>query len=177
MSVRDRLQELRAQRTKLRAELREESKQGFKEMAAELFEAHPKLRSFSWKQYTDYFNDGEPCHFHAHTDYPDVNGHDPDSGRGDNWSDETISVVVGHRQRSETIQYGWQQGQIRTWQEPIYEERPNPAYDPELVAAHEDVCEFLRGFETDDFEEMFGDHVQITVTRDGVEIEEYTSHD
>lgn len=37
------------------------------ELAA-VFEAHPTLEEFYWRQYTDYFNDGEQCNFHAHTD-------------------------------------------------------------------------------------------------------------
>jgi hypothetical protein len=31
-----------------------------------IFEAHPELVSFSWTQYTPYFNDGDACYFSVH---------------------------------------------------------------------------------------------------------------
>jgi len=41
----------------------------------------------------------------------------------------------------------------------------------------QDKCgEFLGNFETEDFEALFGDHAAITVTRKGVQVEEY-DHD
>lgn len=39
-----------------------------------LFESHPELQSFSWTQYTPYFNDGEECVFGVNVDDPDING-------------------------------------------------------------------------------------------------------
>lgn len=48
----------------------------FKEESKDLFEQNPDLYSFSWTQYTPYFNDGDACEFSAHTEYPDVNGMD-----------------------------------------------------------------------------------------------------
>lgn len=48
-------------------ELNKELKEGFKDALKEssdaLFLKYPKLESFSWTQYTPYFNDGEPCEF------------------------------------------------------------------------------------------------------------------
>lgn len=35
-----------------------------------IFEEYPNLISFSWDQYTPYFNDGEVCEFSAYVDYP-----------------------------------------------------------------------------------------------------------
>ena len=40
----------------------------------QLFEKFPRLNSFSWTQYTPYFNDGDTCVFRVHTDDPDING-------------------------------------------------------------------------------------------------------
>lgn len=34
-----------------------------------VFEAHPEMISFSWTQYTPYFNDGEACYFSVHEPY------------------------------------------------------------------------------------------------------------
>ena len=49
-------------------------KDAFRNAAKSLFQENSDLVSFSWAQYTPYFNDGDPCNFYAHADYPDVNG-------------------------------------------------------------------------------------------------------
>ena len=58
------------------SELREAKKDAagemFREEADKIFEKYSDLLSFSWTQYTDYFNDGEPCTFSVHGDYPDI---------------------------------------------------------------------------------------------------------
>lgn len=46
-----------------------EAKNLFNTFAKEIFEKHPKLESFSWYQYTPYFNDGDTCEFGVHNDY------------------------------------------------------------------------------------------------------------
>jgi len=74
-----RVQEYREAREKM-LELRKEyldiGQEYFREEAKALFLKHPDLRSFGWVQYTPYFNDGDACHFCAHTDDPRVNGLD-----------------------------------------------------------------------------------------------------
>ncbi len=47
----------------LNKELKECFKDALKESADILFQKYPKLESFSWAQYTPYFNDGDPCEF------------------------------------------------------------------------------------------------------------------
>jgi len=49
--------------------------------------------------------------------------------------------------------------------------KSEPDESAEGVAARE-VIAFLKTFAKDDFEDMFGDHVKVTVTKDGVEVEE-----
>lgn len=62
------LQELKNKRKELLAQILEESKKFFTHVSKEIFKNHPKLESFSWTQYTPYFNDGDECRFSAHTD-------------------------------------------------------------------------------------------------------------
>lgn len=47
----------------LNKELKENFKDALKESAGILFQKHQKLETFSWTQYTPYFNDGDPCEF------------------------------------------------------------------------------------------------------------------
>ncbi len=51
-------------------------KEAFRNAAKSLFADNPDIVSFSWTQYTPYFNDGDECTFGAHIDYPEINGSD-----------------------------------------------------------------------------------------------------
>ncbi len=64
---------LKKQLADLRKEYQKAGKAAFGEESKELFDAHPKMKHFGWRQYTPYFNDGEPCTFRACTDDPDIN--------------------------------------------------------------------------------------------------------
>ena len=74
--LRSKINQLNKQISKLEAQVSKESTKlatkGFKE----LFKKHKSLQSFSWNQYTPYFNDGEECVFGAYTDYISINGSD-----------------------------------------------------------------------------------------------------
>lgn len=54
-------------------ELAEKSKAAFGEVCKEIFKKYPKMESFSWHQYTPYFNDGDECRFYVHSDSVAVN--------------------------------------------------------------------------------------------------------
>jgi hypothetical protein len=124
------------------------AQEAFKEGATELFDAHHKLDSFGWTQYTPYFNDGDTCTFSANIDEPRINGEDQ-------WDLPALRKTIGL-------------GAARV---------PNPEFDTELAAAADAVSEFLGGFDSEDFQDMFGDHMQVTVLRDGrLEVAEY-EHD
>lgn len=67
---------LRKELDDLRKQYLKAGKEAFKEHSKELFDRHPKMKEYSWCQYTPYFNDGEPCTFRANTSDPDINGVD-----------------------------------------------------------------------------------------------------
>jgi hypothetical protein len=165
-SAQQRIEAIRAERKRLKQELNEKVKAAFAEASRELFESHPGLESFGWRQYSPHFNDGEPCYFRARNEDLEsltING---ESGYDLEWYGETKYQPTGRSEPS-----GW--GGTRQ----VYANLPNSNYDAELTAAADAVLEFLARFDEDDYEEMFGDHVEVTVTRDGVTVDEYTSHD
>jgi len=47
-------------------QLRKEGQSIFEAAAKELFAKYPSLESFSWTQWTPYFNDGDTCYFSVH---------------------------------------------------------------------------------------------------------------
>jgi hypothetical protein len=70
----------REQMRQLEKEYVKIGKEFFKDECRRLFEETPQLIDFGWRQYTPYFNDGEPCTFRCNTDDAMVNGYDPYSG-------------------------------------------------------------------------------------------------
>lgn len=65
------LEEIKKLRETVEAEkkvLNKKCKESFTEVVKEIFTTYPKLKSFAWRQYTPYFNDGEPCEFSVHSD-------------------------------------------------------------------------------------------------------------
>ena len=145
---------------KLKEEMLEASNKIFTEMTKVIFEEHPKVKSFGWNQYTPYFNDVETCTFFANTDYIYINGMSVDESE---WINENIITSYG------------------TWnrEEKVYKDRtevPNLNYDSELVKANDEIKEFLCNFDEEFFMSQFGDHAEVTVTAEGVSVDEY-EHD
>lgn len=145
---------------KLKEEMLEVSNKIFTELTKTIFEEHPKIKSFGWNQYTPYFNDGDTCTFSANVDYMYINGTCVDDS---DWISEKIITNYGNWNREKKVYEG------RT-------EVPNLNYDSELVKANDEIREYLFNFDEDFFESQFGDHAKVTVTSEGVSVDEY-EHD
>lgn len=137
-------QALRAERDALTAQLKDVAKLAFREQSEALFAAHPGLQAFCWRQYTPYFNDGEPCVFSANTDSLTLRfAGDSEEDDEDDW---------------------WSR-----------------SYDPNWIKTPRDeaglaIVAFLGSFSNEDYLEMFGDHVEVNVSRAGVDVQDY-DHD
>jgi hypothetical protein len=189
----EKYQALRQQIVDARKKMQETAKGLFNEMSAGVFEENPTLMSFSWTQYTPYFNDGDVCEFSCHSDYPTVSmmvGDDLysyDSNRGEllindeeaKSADDLIRKFKDMGVDSFSVkgkQYAYNAATktvtVDGVKVPSYTEN-SKLFDPlEKV-----VADFLRTFEDEDMEAMFGDHMKVIVSRDGsIETEEY-SHD
>jgi hypothetical protein len=132
------------------------SKQLFSAASKALFEKFPKLEKFSWAQYTPHFNDGDTCSFSVHTDTLRSFVYDGESGYD---GEETyIEIYNIGREFDMTLRkyVDVEVGEVE-----------------ECLKA---ISNFLESFDEDYFEESFGDHVEVIVTRDNVETEEY-DHD
>lgn len=107
--------------------------------------------SFSWKQYTPHWADGETCEFSAHTEYIQLRTTD-DSEEED--FDKSNLFDYSKDYKTKTLK----------------------ASLTPREAAGKDVLELLDNFDEDSLQTMFGDHAKVIVTKGGVEVEEY-SHD
>jgi hypothetical protein len=144
----------------IKFQLSEKLKDNFYSLTKELFIAYPELKSFGWKQYTPYFNDGEECVFSSLHYYPTINGNDENYDESEQAEGEIDIVKLG----GETIYgVGWKK-------------IPNPDYNPYYGEIVSTVKQFLNQFDNEDMEELFGNHVAIRVTESGVVIEEYEDH-
>ena len=154
------LKEKQEEIKKLKKEMVEASNKIFTELTKSIFEENPKLQSFGWNQYTPYFNDGDTCTFSANTDYIYINGDSVDEA---DWISETKITNYGTWNREKRQYEG------RT-------EVPNLDFDPELSKVNDEIKEFLRNFDNDFFMSQFGDHAEVTITAEGVSVDEY-EHD
>lgn len=146
----EKISALRAKRVALNKEIEEDGKNLFLAASAEIFAANPQLVSYSWKQYTPYFNDGDSCEFSANTEYFNVKvSSDPAAADEDEDEDDD---------------------EFSTWG---LDKKANLSPKEKAGLAIGDLLEL---FEDDDYQMMFGDHVKVTVTVDGVEVDEY-QHD
>lgn len=164
----------------------------------------PGVRRFGWKQYTPYFNDGDPCVFSVHTLWADPADAvrprvhlAPLPGRhnmpccdkprsevpqGSRVTDSVGEVTCGLLSddeddddlRADGVEYDDRWGKYPGWgaNKGDYVGPDKDRYD-RLLALSEAV---ESGHYDNVLLEHFGDHASITVTREGIEVEEY-SHD
>lgn len=163
MKINEKIKELDETRKKiseLKQELVDKSTEVFQEFQKDIFNKYPQLESFGWTQYTPYFNDGDTCIFSPHTNYLKIN---------DEWVDD--SAWVGE---NITTNWGKWNQQLRIYEGRV--EEPNPNYNEELSKANSEIVDFLSKFDDDFYLSKFGDHSEITITKDSLTIEDY-DHD
>lgn len=80
--------ELSALKEAYDTKLEEEGEEALKELFKDFFEKYPSAKAITWRQYTPYFNDGDPCYFRVgemnlhldededEDDYDDYDGYD-----------------------------------------------------------------------------------------------------
>lgn len=124
----------------------EDLRKEFPAMFKELFEKNDKIESFSWNQYTPYFNDGDVCEFKVYADYPDVNGQSIDDIEWYNW--KSSYFFKGNPEYTN-----------------LFEENPN--LDKEACLCVEEFKNIFSSIPEDFMRDLFGDHVRVTITKSG----------
>lgn len=112
------------------------------------FAAHPDVEIISWRQYTPYFNDGEACEFGVY---------EPEFFFEGEW-DENERYNEGHSS------WSFSRGA-----------ETDSRFSAQLKADWNGISDLIQGDE-DSMLAIFGDHVTVTVTRDGITVDEY-DHD
>ena len=154
----------------LKAKFQAEAQAMFKETMKEFFDKNPGITALKWTQYTPYFNDGDACVFGVNDVYF-TNAPADELENITAWGEyegEDESVWV-----SQNIAYVLNSGS-KYYQEEAAKIRAAGGFD-------EDSCNLIdkmiqSGEMEDIMWEMFGDHVVITATRDGFDVNDY-EHD
>lgn len=138
------LQKIAEMKQQYEATMRAEGKQALAEEFKAFFAAHPEITAVRWRQYTPYFNDGDPCVFRLCSIYFRSPGWDEDGG---DYSDGFCDEYDG-----------------------AFKALPEATRDAcralsEALNANEDVLEAV-----------LGDHVRVTATAEGFDVEEH-AHD
>lgn len=141
-------QELREHMQKVRELMKKRGKKLFLQAARDFFTNHPEVESFGWRQYTPYFNDGDPCEFSVHSEAEDVR----------------IDGQIGYDLQG-TIEYS------QATRDAYYLERQL------LLTKHKEVADIVSILSEDDMQAIFGDHTEVTVKRNGEIETERHDHD
>lgn len=168
MAISESFAELVAEIAEFQVKMQKKGEKLIEKVLAGFFESHPTARKIQWTQYTPYFNDGDECIFRVND--PEVLLFTPPR-------DNTICGSCQSPFTSETIKFCGNCGVKRVFHDPdedgefesswsLRESNPSLANDlKELDKAFSDIQDTMRA--------IFGDHVKVTITREGTEVEEY----
>jgi hypothetical protein len=144
-----------------------------------LFKEHPDLESFSWTQYTPHWNDGDEISFEANIEYVYINDSDNSfcaevlkqklyNIKNKKKVKAKLEKELEQAEKSKTDQW-----RVDGLKNKIEELEEDPVEIEALYKMTDAVAALLKSLDDDTLEEMFGDHVKVTVTVNGAETEEY----
>jgi hypothetical protein len=157
----------KAQYEEARKKMIEQTDGALKEMVKEIFDAFPGLQSFGWTQYTPYFNDGDTCEFGVNTYSDEI--YINDSRDEDDYEDWKCPQCK--RSNGYDVAFCPKDGAPK----PVAEVATFSKEDRE--AAAEMVSDMLKNFDDDMMQDLYGDHVQVTIHRNGTATKEEYEHD
>ena len=146
------IEQIRLETTGLEKKYARHLKEMFKNLSAELFERYPQVKAISWRQFTPYYCDGDPCEFRVYADWM-----------------ETLEIWFGGREdfnsfyEYDTEHYSFDNGLTDAMiaVKPIYEA----------------FSDFIEAFEDQQLQRIIRDEGIITLMRDGtIKVTEY-DHD
>lgn len=166
-TLNDAFNDLIEKQKELQKQFQETAQALFKETTKEFFDKNPGITAIKWTQYTPYWNDGDTCEFGVNDPtFTNATGDDLDEVspygeyEGENedvWATESIEYVFNNKGNH----YDKEKNLILS----------GPTIDVESCKLFDKM---IRSSEMEDVMlAMFGNHVVVTATRDGFEVEEY----
>lgn len=151
----EKINQLLATYAEQRRQFTKDATQALREVFKDVFDQHPELTVIVWSQYTPYFNDGDECVFRVNSV---TCSNAPDTENVSSW---------GEYEGEEEGVWLWSDGFSATDVEASASIRKMARALDEVIQSSD---------MTDVLKDVFGDHVQVTVTRDGIDITDY-EHD
>lgn len=155
--------ELEAKKKAVEEEYQQQATALFKE----IFDAIPQVYGFAWVQYTPYFNDGDPCKFRM-GEISILLGEPTEDDYGDSSYPEGWSVCYNGSldPKDKNSKYDYVVNS--------YNEARKTFTEEEMTTLLE-LCQFLES-QNDLMHGLYGDHVRVTITREGTSTDEF-DHD
>jgi hypothetical protein len=178
----------------VRAEIRNAGRSAIAEASASFFERNPGVHGFRWTQYTPYWMDGEECVFSANEPDLDItpqerrlsDGQQGLARRKTHYLGEIEKAhafmqgreaVVGHQRRRTYSQQDIDRAEAEIARiDALIEQVGGDETYARIVDDFTVISRFIQSIRSSDLELIFGDHVQVFVTKDGVQVEKY-DHD
>jgi hypothetical protein len=198
MSIETVIQELadfNANYKKVREEFVKKLVPQFAEVFEQFFAENPNVGGVVWTQYTPYFNDGDECVFRVSgkylfptsTDLDDLSGYDEDLFPS--FDDIKNYVYVLENDKAPANYRTWYDADAfkrtfgATKEQHILDVAQTAGLNKGNVVEFyktlndwEKLQDTLASIDDDIYKDIFGDHAKIVVTRDGINVDEY-SHD
>jgi hypothetical protein len=131
--------------------------------------ADPYIAKLGWTQYTPYFNDGDPCVFSVGEPWFRTVDDDED--------EDDYSLAIGYSGHPTLGKRDYEWDNARDFDNRRKVFKPYEGTHRESFDACLALSEAIESGAFDDvLLEAFGDHCQVTVTADGITVDEY-SHD
>jgi len=150
----------------------EELRKEFPNMFKDLLSNAKTFETLSWNQYTPYFNDGEECTFSANVAYLMIDGEYADS------RPRLKRAIYGKLLTQEEVEFSNEVRRNYPYFRPYslgdngYVKNPN--FDTHDGEIYETIKTILSEIPEDFLKELFGDHVTITMKKDGsIDVKEY----
>lgn len=164
-------------------EVTEQLKPNFHSIFKPYLESHPIIENVSFTAYTPYFNDGDECIYSVSELNAQIEGFDDDEW-GFFGTYSSYDAVLDYLQTGKVPESTWKPHHYDTYRE-YWIKSSQPLIElgidklTEIVTAQKAGIELQRTMNSipeDVIRDMFGDHVKVTIDRDGVTTEDY-DHD
>lgn len=167
------LDEHRLQINKLQEEIRQKAKGVMAVVFRDFFEKWPEVEVLTWNQYTPYFNDGEECVFSVNDLYAVRSKEELDEVRHPEEVPDIFPRAPSDWEWANKDKYDDVAKNIEEWEAlPLELQRESLTRGAELDKDVDKLSNFLQSLD-EHLKVMFGDHVEILVTREGIEVRDH----
>lgn len=170
-----RIEKFRNEQEQIKKTFIKEARSCFFELCSNIFTKHSWLTSFGWEQYTPHFNDGDSCEFSIYADEPNINGicgQDIDFSERIPGSEYEVQSLY----TKPYIRYKYRDVEEKEF-ENEYTEEKFLLKRKEVEEASSEISELIYGLGDYILEDIFGDHVEVTIYRDGTHETKDYNHD